>query len=136
MQILCDRGLCQETVKKFIMESFGENGSWLLAQWKVLEQPKIRGGSRTAATSKMECFLIIVNGFQPLSITIKHSIFDVAASLDPPLWTQVTMKNSGQRVKPPLIAKRGNILTKAETKVEGRCLQPLYTYYNNNFTNH
>ena len=84
----------------------------------------------------MECFLIIVNGFQPLSITIKHSIFDVAASLDPPLWTQVTMKNSGQRVKPPLIAKRGNILTKAETKVEGRCFQPLYTYYNNNFTNH
>ena len=28
----------------------------------------IRGGSRTAATSKMERFVIIVNGFQPLSI--------------------------------------------------------------------
>ena len=27
---------------------------------------KIRGGSRAAATSKMECFLIIVNGFQRL----------------------------------------------------------------------
>ena len=25
-----------------------------------------RGGSRTAATSKMECFVIIVNGWKPL----------------------------------------------------------------------
>ena len=39
-----------------------------------------RGGSRTAATSKMECFVIIVNGF-----FTKHSILDVAAALDPPL---------------------------------------------------
>ena len=46
----------------------------------------IRGGSRAAATSKMECFfLIIVNGIQPLTIIIKHSILDVAAALDPPL---------------------------------------------------
>ena len=38
---------------------------------------KYRGGSRTAATSKMELFVIIV-------IT-KSSILDVAAVLDPPL---------------------------------------------------
>ena len=38
-----------------------------------------------AATSKMECFVIIVNGFQPLTIITKHSILDVAAALDPPL---------------------------------------------------
>ena len=44
-----------------------------------------RGGSRAAATSKMECFVIIVNSFQPLTIIIKHSIVDVAAALDPPL---------------------------------------------------
>ena len=44
-----------------------------------------RGGSRTAATSKMERFVIIVNGFQPLTITTKRSILDVAAVLDPPL---------------------------------------------------
>ena len=44
-----------------------------------------RGGSRTAATSKMECFVIIVNGFQPLTIITKRSILDVAAVLDPPL---------------------------------------------------
>ena len=44
-----------------------------------------RGGSRAAATSKMELFVIIVNGFQPLSIITKCSILDVAAVLDPPL---------------------------------------------------
>ena len=46
-----------------------------------------RGGSRIAATSKMECFVIIVNGFQPLTIITKHSTLDVAAVLDPPLIT-------------------------------------------------
>ena len=43
----------------------------------------LRGGSRTAATSKRELFLIIVNCFQPLTIIIKRSILDVAAVLDP-----------------------------------------------------
>ena len=33
----------------------------------------------------MEHFVIIVNGFQPLSIITKHSILDVAAALGPPL---------------------------------------------------
>ena len=45
----------------------------------------IRGGSRTAATSKMERFVIIVNSFQPLTIITKRSILDVAEVLDPPL---------------------------------------------------
>ena len=44
-----------------------------------------RGGSKTAATSKMERFVIIVNGWNPLTIITKHSILDVAAALDPPL---------------------------------------------------
>ena len=47
----------------------------------------IRGGSRAAATSKMECFVIIVNGFKPLTIITKHFILDAAAALDPPLVT-------------------------------------------------
>ena len=51
-----------------------------------------RDRSRTAATSKMERFLIIVNGFQPLTIITKHSILDVAAVLDPPL-TLLEMRN-------------------------------------------
>ena len=50
-----------------------------------------RGGSRTAATSKTEHFVIIVNGWKPLTIITKSSILDVAAVLDPPL--QYTMKN-------------------------------------------
>ena len=44
-----------------------------------------RGGSRAAATFKMERFVIIVNGFQPLTIIIKRSILDVAAVLDTPM---------------------------------------------------
>ena len=42
-------------------------------------------GSRTAATSKMEHFVIIVNGFQRLTIITKRFILDVAAVLDPRL---------------------------------------------------
>ena len=51
-----------------------------------------RGGSRTAATSKMERFVIIVNGVQPLTIITKRSILDVAAALDPPLISEGTEK--------------------------------------------
>ena len=44
-----------------------------------------RGGSRTAATSKMERFVLIVNSCQPLTIITKCCILDVAAVSDPPL---------------------------------------------------
>ena len=43
------------------------------------------GGSRAAATSKMEWFVIIVNRSKPLTIITKRSILDVAAALDLPL---------------------------------------------------
>ena len=43
-----------------------------------------RGGSRAAATSKMERCVIIVNGFQLIIIT-KRSILDAAAALESPL---------------------------------------------------
>ena len=46
----------------------------------------LRGGPKTVATSKMELFIIIVNGFQQLPIITKCSILDVAAVLDPPLF--------------------------------------------------
>ena len=46
-----------------------------------------RGGSRAATASKMERFVTIVNGFQPLTIITKPSNLDVAATLDPPLVT-------------------------------------------------
>ena len=44
-----------------------------------------RGGSRTAAISKVELFVIIGNGWKPLTIIKKSSTLDVAAVLDPPL---------------------------------------------------
>ena len=45
----------------------------------------VRGRSWTVAISKMECFVIIVNGWKPLAIITKPSILDVAAALDLPL---------------------------------------------------
>ena len=50
-----------------------------------LNRNQNRGGSRTAATSKVEFFVIIVNGFQQLTIITKSSTLDVTAVLDPPL---------------------------------------------------
>ena len=57
-----------------------------------------RGGSRAAETSKMEHFVIIVNGyrFQPLTVITKRSILHVAAVLDPPprrAWDVLILKN-------------------------------------------
>ena len=46
-----------------------------------------RGGSRTAAASKVELFVIIVNDWKPLTIMTMSSTFDVPAVLDPPLIT-------------------------------------------------
>ena len=48
-------------------------------------QELISGRSRTAATSKMEHFVVIVNAWKPLTIITNCSILDVAAALDPPL---------------------------------------------------
>ena len=44
-----------------------------------------RGESRAAATSMMERFVIIINGWKQLTIITKCSISDVAAALDPSL---------------------------------------------------
>ena len=52
-----------------------------------------RGGSRSAEKSKMERFVILVAGFQPLTIITKRSILDVAAALDPPL---ISIKNMNE----------------------------------------
>ena len=52
-------------------------------------QVNTRAGSRTAATSKMELFVIIVNDWKPLTIITKRSILDVAAVLGPPLNTTI-----------------------------------------------
>ena len=54
----------------------------------------LRSGSRAAALSKMEHFVIIDSGFQPLTIITKRSILDVAAALDPPLTLRQKKKAS------------------------------------------
>ena len=41
-----------------------------------------RGGSRTAAICKMERFVMLVNGFQQLTIITKSFILDAATVLD------------------------------------------------------
>ena len=46
---------------------------------------EISGGSKTAAISKTDHFVIIVNSWNPLTIITKRSILDVAAVLDPSL---------------------------------------------------
>ena len=55
----------------------------------------IRGGSRAASTSKMERFVIIVNGWTPFTIISKRAILDVAAALDPPLFLNVSVDSPG-----------------------------------------
>ena len=52
---------------------------------KICGESISRDGSRTTATSKMECFVIIANGWKPSTIITKLSILNVAAALDPSL---------------------------------------------------
>ena len=75
----------------------GRNTSNLIALLKLMlsNTKKIiktcgstRGRSRAVTISKMERFVIIVNGWKPLTIIIKRYILDVAASLDPPPLSQ------------------------------------------------
>ena len=46
------------------------------------ETAEVRGGSRTAATSQVEHFVIIVNAWKLLTIITKRSILDVTSVLD------------------------------------------------------
>ena len=60
----------------------------------------VRGGSRAGATSKVDRFVITVNGWKPLTIITKRSILDVAAALDQPLtvvWNMQSVCLDGKR---------------------------------------
>ena len=61
--------------------------------WKMINF--IRGGS---ATSKIELFVIIVNGYQPLTIVTKCSILDVAAVLDPLLFIEILQRRAKLKI--------------------------------------
>ena len=50
------------------------------------------GGSRSAATSKVQRFVIINNDWKPLTIITNRSFLDVAVVLDPPLMP--SLKNA------------------------------------------
>ena len=64
-----------------------KNFQKFFCKYNMMMRIWIRGRSRTAATtSKMERFVITVNGWKPSTIITKHSILDVAAVLDTPLW--------------------------------------------------
>ena len=80
--------VCSHLLKKSLMLKCSFVQCEILSILQISPEKKImivRGGSRAAATSKMECFAIIVSGFQSLTIITKHSILDVAAVLDLPL---------------------------------------------------
>ena len=62
--------------------------TFLTLSLKSLEKGS-RGGPRTAATSKVELFVIIVNVSKPLTIITMSSTLDVATVLDPPLGSTI-----------------------------------------------
>ena len=51
----------------------------------------------------MECFVIIINGFQPLTIITKRCIWDVAAALDPPLEINLKLEITEKHVVTELV---------------------------------
>ena len=78
--------------------------------WQGVFLPtSIRGGSRTAVTSKMEHFVIIVNGWKPLINITKISILDVAAVLDSPLSIITHSSNKTKTNSQPLRPTRENM---------------------------
>ena len=62
------------------LHTLGENITEIIMKSNLPHVTK--GGSRTAATSKVERFVITVNDFKPLAFITKSSILDVAAVLD------------------------------------------------------
>ena len=76
----------EETIKYIIKKSYV---SWheFVGNW-LLEDYRHQRRSRTAATSKMERFVIVVNGLKPLTSIIRCSILDIAAVLYPP-WVSL-----------------------------------------------
>ena len=67
------------------------HNGWSLISSKSGLTGGTRGGSRTAATSKVELFVVIVNCWKPLTIMTKSSTLDVTAVLDPPLGTMMNL---------------------------------------------
>ena len=71
-----------------------------------------RDESRAATTSKMERFVIIVNGSKPLTIIRKRSILDVAAALVPLLLLVDTWRRFNVSTGPCTFRKRKKVQKK------------------------
>ena len=78
------KGILVQPIQKSNKAIFRETTDFVYQTYKE-KRTVFRGGSRTAGTSKMERFVIIVNSWKPLTIITKRSILDVVAVLDPPL---------------------------------------------------
>ena len=82
-----------------------------------------RDGSRTAATSKMKHFVIIVNGWKPLTIITNLSILDVTAVLDPLLMSSfVHIDNKGKDI---LILGEGPTQGLDDTTLTAEAIYPI-----------
>ena len=79
-----------QSIDWFVYDSHLRHGRDKFMDNKLVFWDIVRSGSGAAATSKMECFVIIVNGFT------KRSILDVAAALDPPLIVYSTFPHRNQ----------------------------------------
>ena len=73
----------------------------------ILIFSSIRGGSRAAATSKMERFAIIVNGLKPLTVIKKRSLLDVAAAPDPSLSILLIFQQTQTSVQLKIVVGTG-----------------------------
>ena len=60
---------------KIILNDYLPYVSFRVLSLSMNEPQQCRGGSRAAATSKMECFVVIINGFQPLTIITKGLLY-------------------------------------------------------------
>ena len=92
----------------------------IVFDWKPLII--FKGGSRAAATSRMECFVIIVNGWNT-----KHFILDFAAALDPPLIFAIFVWVSGFSSQPSLMGS-----DYASDPYSGTLEQRPWHFYENN----
>ena len=82
--ILCNSFIvrAQHPQRENLIKLFKWKIMWREVTYDLKLETVLRDASRTAATSKMEFFVIIFTGFQPLTIVTKSSILDVAAILD------------------------------------------------------
>ena len=87
----------EDKSKKIIYSNKVKSSSNIESEDSHVKGMIFRGGSRAAATSKMEHFVIMVNGWKPLTIITKSSILDVAAVLDPPLVLNFSESNIPQK---------------------------------------